>query len=385
MRTQDVFFALVRHALYGTPVSRDVLSALTPENLTRVRRLAAAHDLSHLVAHALAALGMLGTEPSSAKLRDALLLSVFRHERIAHEQKALCDLLEKESIPFIPLKGAVIRDLYPESWMRTSCDIDILVHEDDLARATNAIMADLGYTSDKRKNYHDISLYAKNGVHLELHFNILEDNPALDTVLKEAWDYATPVAAGSRHALSTEFLFFHVTSHMAYHFLGGGCGIRPLIDLYFMRERLSPDEAVLSRLLARAGIATFYRQALSLAEVWLADRPHTDLTREMEDYILKGGVYGTLENSVAVKKMKRGGRLRYLWYRVFPPYRSLKITYPVLKKHPYLIPVMYLRRWMRFLLHGDRDRVGAEIRISGMANEEKTEALRALLESLDLS
>ena len=83
--------------------------------------------------------------------------------------------------------------------------------------------------------------------------------------------------------------------------------------------------------------------------------------------------------------MKRGGRLRYLWYRVFPPYRSLKITYPVLKKHPYLIPVMYLRRWMRFLLHGDRDRVGAEIRISGMANEEKTEALRALLESLDLS
>ena len=31
---------------------------------------------------------------------------------------------------FIPLKGSVVRDLYPERWMRTSADIDLLIRED---------------------------------------------------------------------------------------------------------------------------------------------------------------------------------------------------------------------------------------------------------------
>ena len=35
--------------------------------------------------------------------------------------------IKKVQIPFLPLKGSVIRQYYPEPWMRTSCDIDILV------------------------------------------------------------------------------------------------------------------------------------------------------------------------------------------------------------------------------------------------------------------
>ncbi|MBO4954226.1 MAG: nucleotidyltransferase family protein, partial [Clostridia bacterium] len=35
-------------------------------------------------------------------------------------------------IDFMPLKGAVIRQYYPEPWMRTSCDIDIHVKKDRL-------------------------------------------------------------------------------------------------------------------------------------------------------------------------------------------------------------------------------------------------------------
>ena len=44
-----------------------------------------------------------------------------------HTYNSICSALNRESIAYIPLKGSVIKDLYPESWMRTSCDIDILV------------------------------------------------------------------------------------------------------------------------------------------------------------------------------------------------------------------------------------------------------------------
>jgi hypothetical protein len=49
-----------------------------------------------------------------------------------HEFERICLVLEKAKIPHIPLKGSVLRKLYKEPWLRTSCDIDILVQEETL-------------------------------------------------------------------------------------------------------------------------------------------------------------------------------------------------------------------------------------------------------------
>ena len=53
--------------------------------------------------------------------------------------------------------------------MRISCDIDILVHENDLERATNHLINNLGYSYDG-KGAHDVSLFLDKRVHLELHY-----------------------------------------------------------------------------------------------------------------------------------------------------------------------------------------------------------------------
>lgn len=47
----------------------------------------------------------------------------------------ICSIFDKIKIAYIPLKGAVIRPYYPYDSMRTSCDIDILIHEEDLELA----------------------------------------------------------------------------------------------------------------------------------------------------------------------------------------------------------------------------------------------------------
>lgn len=53
--------------------------------------------------------------------------------------QCISNALESQQIEYILLKGAVIRDLYPQKWMRTSCDIDVLVHEDELNCAISII------------------------------------------------------------------------------------------------------------------------------------------------------------------------------------------------------------------------------------------------------
>ena len=75
--------------------------------------------------------------------------------------------------------------------MRTSCDIDILVHENDLEKTTEYLVRDLGYIYD-RKGPHDVSLYLQSQLHLELHYTLIGDGVAKSSceVLKNVWQSA---------------------------------------------------------------------------------------------------------------------------------------------------------------------------------------------------
>lgn len=158
--------------------------------------------------------------------------------------------------------------------MWTSCDIDILVHETDLEKAVSALTSELQYTADDKKNYHDISLHSPNGIHLELHFNIQENIETLNRVLSRVWQYAKPVdKTAYRHEMTNEFLLFHIIAHLSYHFVTGGCGVRPVIDLWLLLNALHFDQCELDALLSDANLTQFFESVKSLASVWLDGKP----------------------------------------------------------------------------------------------------------------
>ncbi|MBE6534224.1 MAG: hypothetical protein E7678_04560, partial [Ruminococcaceae bacterium] len=55
-----------------------------------------------------------------AELEKAEMTAVWRVKNIVNEQGRVRKCFEEAEIPFILLKGSVIRDYYPEAWMRTS-------------------------------------------------------------------------------------------------------------------------------------------------------------------------------------------------------------------------------------------------------------------------
>ena len=118
---------------------------------------------------------------------------LYRYLLFNYEYMRLCDTLETAKIDHLPLKGSIIREYYPESWMRTSCDIDILVHEQDLDRAVQTLCETLGYHTEGEREYHDISLFSPSGIHLELHFNILENTERIDGLLSRVWEFSKPI------------------------------------------------------------------------------------------------------------------------------------------------------------------------------------------------
>ena len=66
------------------------------------------------------------------------ILAVYRCEQHKHTLGEISIILEETQILYIPLKGSVLRDYYAEDWIRISCDIDVLIHEEDLSRAIDA-------------------------------------------------------------------------------------------------------------------------------------------------------------------------------------------------------------------------------------------------------
>ena len=111
------------------------LSLPTDAELTRLYKLSKSHDLAHLVGSALSKNKIPLNAEIKAKFDKQMLLAVYRYEKLQYELNVLREAFNAHEIVFIPLKGSVIRAYYPEPWMRTSCDIDILVDEAEVDRA----------------------------------------------------------------------------------------------------------------------------------------------------------------------------------------------------------------------------------------------------------
>ncbi len=364
----ELMTALFRASLTGQPLPPSLRSALTPSCPPTLYALTKAHDLSHLAADALETSGLASALPpeTAAAFHSDLLRAVYRVGRMQYQLDVVSAAFEEARICFLPLKGSVLRSLYPEPWMRTGVDVDILVKPADLD-AASALLLSLGYRRQGSSD-HDVAFLSPDGVRLELHHRMLghtRNTPAA-SVLDGIWAHVSPVSPGSyRQQLDQPtFLFLHI-AHMAEHFEAGGCGLRPFLDLWLMKKHnlLGGEES--EALLKKGGLLSFYRACLKLSAALMDGTPEkTKDEKELalfEEYILMGGVYGTAENMAAMGKAAKG-RAKYFFSRLFVSYDRLKYIYPILQKHKLLFPAMQVRRWLEKLRKNGIKRYASEVK-----------------------
>lgn len=381
-----ILMNLIKCSIHKENIDVQQYCALSQEEKEQLFQLCSNHSISVIVGDVLGKSKMIEKTPDIKKLINESFMSVYRYEQSQTEIKKITSILTELKIPYILLKGPRVRKYYPEPWLRTSCDIDILIHEEDLDLAINGLVEKCSYTKQER-NYHDVPLVSPNNILLELHFNIKENMDNLDKVLIKVWDYSSPVGKDNclEYEQSNEFFFFHLLAHTAYHFQHGGCGIRSILDLYLIHHQMPYNDEKLKILCREAKIETFYEYVIQLSEVWFGESSHTPVTSAMEEYILHGGTYGTKDNSIAMDQTRQnGGHARYIRGRIFMPYKALKMKYPILKKHKYLTPVYQVVRWEKMLSSGKFKKYIAELHLSKHINQEQLDSAEKLLEALKL-
>ncbi len=381
MDATHLTLSLLREALTGVPAT--LPEDTSDELLAEVFILAKRHDLAHIVGKALLSHGVTLAPRLSEAFVNEESRAVYRYHRLWHAYGEIQEALAAYGILFVPLKGAILRHLYPVASMRTSCDIDLLVKEESLDAAHEALTA-IGCTEDGR-TFHDVS-YHLGDAHLELHYNILTNVEGLDAVLSTVWEHVeTREDAPFEGRLSSTFFAFHVVAHMCEHFMRGGCGVRALLDLYLLEHSESFDAEGTRALCKQAGILPFLEAAEQLSRVWLQGKEHTSLTSLMQDFILRGGIYGTRDNRVAAGTGRRPrGKLSYLLSRIFPPRRYLALSYPSLNRFPILLPLCWVRRALRILFRGRSKAALSEIAATHNLPAGTEAATRELFNALSL-
>ena len=382
--TNQILFVLLRSAICGEPLSDAEKTLFSEAQLPTLVERAKQHDMIHLLALGLKQ-NALGLEKQT-ELGRHILLAAYRQEQQSAALETLCRILESAEIDFLPLKGAVLRGYYPEGWMRTSCDLDILVKEQDVERAADVLVSEGGYVRGG-KGSHDISLFAPNKTHVELHHKLMEDGRAnsASQVLDHVWEWAQ-VCDNCKywHEMPDELFYFYHIAHMAKHFVDGGCGIRPFIDLWLLDTIHNVEKKKRDDLLVKGNLLVFANAVRKLSRIWFENGEHDSVTRQMEDYIFRGGVYGNIENYVMVHQQKKGGRMKYALSKIFIPYDAIKFHYPVLQKHRWLTPFMQVRRWCKLIFCGHLRRTMNELKYNHNVNDADAANTRKCLSDIGL-
>lgn len=390
---ENMLITLLRAGICGGEIDNATKENINEENLEKLYKLAQSHDVAHIVADVLFKQSLMPDGEIAVRYKRSLMMSILRYQQLSFELNRIRALFEENQIPYMPLKGSVLRKYYPEPWLRTSCDIDILVNRKDLQRAADLLVHKFNYAT-ARKGSHDWSFFSGDNAHIELHYDLIEQEALSKNqprhkwntaYLGDIWSYSAPADhKSSEYKMTAEMFYYYHIAHMAKHFESGGCGVRTFIDLWILNNKFEYNRNEAEKLLSESGLLQFEHGVRTLSEVWFSNAEADELTKATESYVLKGGVYGNTENRVAFQQNKRGSKLKFAISRIFLPYEFLRFQYPVLQKQKWLLPICQVRRWFRLVFFGRVKRSVTEFRINQGLTDEKIKDTAELLKRLGL-
>ena len=373
---RDALFSVIRAAMgEGTPPP-----APDADTCAELLRIASRQAILPIVYDGLRQIGAPDQALSpyeNARLRDGYY-TIQREDALSRVSAAL----DSAEVPYVLLKGAVLRLLYPDPDWRTSCDIDVLVERARLDEAIGALESDTDFYV-KDRGYHDVSM-VNALIHLELHFSIKENMESIDRLLTAAWDHTGPTGEGSRYAFSPEYQLFHVVAHMCHHLLSGGLGIRPFLDLWLLRTRVPYDEEAVRRMCEECGVLTLYDECCRLTRIWMEGADYTDTARLFERFCLSGGVFGSDEFAHAARQRQKRG-IRYIWSRIFPPAYQVREFYADPTGRQHVLLYYYVKRLTSWLSKRRRKELSDQVRSVMSSDPAYLDAADDLLRRLDLS
>jgi len=248
----------------------------------------------------------------------------------------------------MPLKGCRMKALYPKPELRIMGDADILIRMEQYEKI-RPIMLELGFEEGDESD-HELH-WVLPQLHVELHKRMVPShNLDFHAYFGDGWQLAT-IKDGFRHSMTAEDEMVYLFTHFAKHYRDGGIGCRHVVDLWVYR-RANPelDEGYVQAELEKLQLLEFYRNVMRLIDFWFCDGDGDAMLEFMTEYIMAAGSWGDLSDRVMAETLRDakhwhiGGKAAYIRRKLFPSATILRGKYTILKKAPWMLPVVWLVR-----------------------------------------
>lgn len=314
----------------------------------------------------------------------------------ANQQRMLTEVLDafdKNGIAYMPLKGVLLKALYPRPDMRTMGDADILIKLEQYDKI-RPLMTELGF-AEKLESDHEL-VWTKSCLYLELHKRLIPSyNKDYAAYFGDGWQLAQPCPdCPNRHEMTAEDQLLYLFIHFAKHYRSGGVGIRHIVDLYVYKQANPQlNETYIAEELKKLQVYEFYFHVFKTLRVWFENDMPSEKTQLITNTIFGSGSYGTKADRLAadgVRLMAADGdsakvvRRKQLLQMIFPPRQALCERYPILKKFPVLLPVMWIVRWV-CAVFCRRENIKLQQNRLQMMQEDRVNRYREALEAVDLT
>ena len=254
--------------------------------------------------------------------------------------ETLRNRFEEKGVDHIFIKGSVTKSRYPDQYLRSMGDIDLL-YKPEQHKILCDQMEVLGYNTRHVGRVHDIYINDSN-IAVEAHRQLVSSSSTYYKFCENIWDRVEKRQDYQYEymmQLEDEFLFNFI--HLASHFKKGGIGIRFIVDIWIYKQLDMNWEYIKDRLEC-LNLTRLYTAIDMLSEKWFGKKEnHYGFINDIENYILSGGVFGNSENRK--NAVVKNGKVKYFFKICFPNYDEMKSMFPSLK-HKAMLPAAWLYR-----------------------------------------
>ena len=173
------------------------------------------------------------------KLKSVSRSIVLQNYHLLFLGKSIIELLDRENIETVLLKGSICAEYYPIPELRKSGDIDLLLLDSNDYKRVESLFLKIGMVKElKRQANHHVVFYTKEGIEVEVHVMLTEpfdnskSNHYFESVYKKCKNHKTYIETiGIKFPVLDEgYNGFYLLTHMLQHFLRSGFGIKLLCD-----------------------------------------------------------------------------------------------------------------------------------------------------------
>ena len=247
-RHEEVFFSLLRNALWGTPI--EIPQGFADwAKVARTAKIQSALGLAGDVMLSDSGIASAMSSDLKTKIKTFMMANIMTHGKLNNVLVKVVSELDAAGIPSVLLKGQGLAQYYPKPELRQCGDIDLYVGLQNYAGSYD-VLRPLATEIEDRKalevgKHYDFFV---GKVAVEIHrYSDRYPTPKLDRIYQEVsleglGKNLVPIHFGGVEVKtpSDEYNAFYIFSHLFHHFLINGLGARQLCDwMLFLRSRSS--------------------------------------------------------------------------------------------------------------------------------------------------